>query len=154
MPLENYLNACEGATALAGFDYKGRVWGTDSAAQGGGYAHIMTPNLKACVFRGQPLPLEYSAVCVGTSSFHPGGVNVGFLDGSVRFVKDDVNRQTWWALATRAGGEVIDAGAYRDPRQRHPGRPSARPPLTQAGGRRGVDPRRHRFPFPRSSGIA
>jgi len=67
----------------------------------------MTPNRNACVFQGQPYPLEWSAVCVGPSSFHPGGVNVGFLDGSVRFVKDGVNPQTWWAIATRAGGEVI-----------------------------------------------
>ena len=109
-PLVTYLNACEAATALAGFDYKGRIWGTDYAAQGGGYSHIMTPNRKACLFQGQTQPLEYSAVCVGASSFHPGGVNVGFLDGSVRPVRDGVHRQVWWAIATKAGGEVIEAG--------------------------------------------
>jgi prepilin-type processing-associated H-X9-DG protein len=111
VPLITYLNACKNTTTLAGFDYKGRIWGTDYAAQGGGYSHIMTPNLKACIFQGQTQPLEYSAMCVGASSFHPGGVNVGFLDGSVRFMKDSVNPQTWWAIATRAGGEVIDAGS-------------------------------------------
>ena len=58
---------------------------------------------------GPDQPVEWAAVCVGASSFHPGGVNVGFLDGSVRFVKDGVNPQTWWGIATRAGGEVIDA---------------------------------------------
>ena len=105
--LMTYLNACQGTTTLAGFDYKGQIWGTDFAAQGGGYSHIMTPNRNACMFQGQPYPLEWSAVCVGPSSFHPGGVNVGFLDGSVRFVKDGVAPQTWWAIATRAGGEVI-----------------------------------------------
>lgn len=110
VPLATFVDACEGATALAGFDYKGRVWGTDSAAQGGGYSHIMTPNRKACVFLGQVQPVEYSAVCVGASSFHPGGVNVGFLDGSVRFVRDGVEPRTWWAIATKAGGEVIDGG--------------------------------------------
>jgi prepilin-type N-terminal cleavage/methylation domain-containing protein/prepilin-type processing-associated H-X9-DG protein len=109
VPLITYLSACRDATTLAGFDYKGRIWGTDYAAQGGGYSHIMTPNLKACVFLGQVQPAEYSAVCVGPSSFHPGGVNVAFLDGSVRFVKDSVNPNTWWAIATRTGGEVIDA---------------------------------------------
>jgi prepilin-type N-terminal cleavage/methylation domain-containing protein/prepilin-type processing-associated H-X9-DG protein len=107
VPLLTYLNACQAATTLAGFDSKGQIWGTDFAAQGGGYSHIMTPNRNACVFQGQPYPLEWSAVCVGPSSFHPGGVNVGFLDGSVRFVKDGVAPQTWWAIATRAGGEVI-----------------------------------------------
>jgi hypothetical protein len=39
-------------------------------------------------------------------------VNVGFLDGSVKFIKDSVSNQTWWAIATKAGGEVIDASSY------------------------------------------
>jgi hypothetical protein len=33
-------------------------------------------------------------------------------DGSVRFVKDSVNPQAWWALGSRALGEVISADAY------------------------------------------
>jgi len=49
---------------------------------------------------------------VGAQSNHPGGCNVLFADGSVRFVKDSINRQTWWGLGTRAGGEVISADAY------------------------------------------
>jgi prepilin-type processing-associated H-X9-DG protein len=110
--LVTYESACKGATALAGFDHKGRIWGTDYAAQGGGYSHIMTPNQKACVFEGEVQPVEYSAVCVGASSFHPGGVNVGFLDGSVRFVRDGVEPRAWWALATKAGGEIIDTGSF------------------------------------------
>lgn len=35
------------------------------------------------------------------------GVNVGFADGSVRFVSDQVKLDVWKALATRDGGEVI-----------------------------------------------
>jgi len=46
------------------------------------------------------------------TSNHPGGVNIGFADGSVKFVKDSVNLQSWWALGTRAGGEVISADSY------------------------------------------
>ena len=49
---------------------------------------------------------------VGASSNHSGGVNVGMIDGSVRFVKNTVAPQTWWALATKAGGEVLDASSY------------------------------------------
>jgi prepilin-type processing-associated H-X9-DG protein len=43
---------------------------------------------------------------------HPGGVNVTFADGSVRFVKNSVNLQAWWGLGTRAGGETISADAF------------------------------------------
>jgi prepilin-type N-terminal cleavage/methylation domain-containing protein/prepilin-type processing-associated H-X9-DG protein len=46
------------------------------------------------------------------SSAHPGGVNVLFADGSVRFIKDSVNSQSWAGLATRAGGEVIGSSDY------------------------------------------
>jgi prepilin-type processing-associated H-X9-DG protein len=45
-------------------------------------------------------------------SRHPGGVNVLFADGSVRFAKDSINQATWWALGTKASGEVISADSY------------------------------------------
>ena len=76
----------------------------------------------------------------GASSFHPGGVNVGFVDGSVRFIKESIDTWAfnpatgyplgvtrdisvwqvapgakigiWQALASAAGGEVVSADAY------------------------------------------
>ena len=45
-------------------------------------------------------------------SYHPGGVNALFADGSVRFVKSTVNGLTWRALGTVAGGEVLGADSY------------------------------------------
>ncbi|MFO1065977.1 MAG: H-X9-DG-CTERM domain-containing protein [Pirellulales bacterium] len=41
------------------------------------------------------------------SSFHPGGVQTAFCDGSVRFVPDSIDHVTWQGLSTRAGAEVI-----------------------------------------------
>jgi prepilin-type N-terminal cleavage/methylation domain-containing protein/prepilin-type processing-associated H-X9-DG protein len=45
------------------------------------------------------------------SSKHPGGVNVLLGDGSVRFVRsitvDGAERLNFWAMGTRAGGEVV-----------------------------------------------
>ncbi len=46
------------------------------------------------------------------SSAHPGGVNVLFGDGSVRFVKDSVEQNVWMSLATRDSEEVISADEY------------------------------------------
>jgi prepilin-type processing-associated H-X9-DG protein len=46
------------------------------------------------------------------SSFHPGGTNVLFLDGSVRFLKDSVNQTTLWSLGSIKQGEVISSDAY------------------------------------------
>ena len=46
------------------------------------------------------------------SSFHPGGVNILMADGSVRFIKNTVAMPTYWALGTRANGEVISADSY------------------------------------------
>jgi prepilin-type N-terminal cleavage/methylation domain-containing protein/prepilin-type processing-associated H-X9-DG protein len=45
-------------------------------------------------------------------SFHPGGVNASLADGSVRFFKNSINVNTWRALSTMQGGEVIDASGY------------------------------------------
>jgi prepilin-type N-terminal cleavage/methylation domain-containing protein/prepilin-type processing-associated H-X9-DG protein len=47
-----------------------------------------------------------------TNSFHPGGTNVLFGDGSARFIKESIARAPWWALATRDSGEVISADSY------------------------------------------
>ena len=35
-----------------------------------------------------------------SDSWHPGGVNVTMADGSVRFIKNSINIQTWMALGT------------------------------------------------------
>ena len=40
-------------------------------------------------------------------SEHPGGANVLFGDGSVRFISQYINPYTWVALSTRNGGEAI-----------------------------------------------
>jgi prepilin-type processing-associated H-X9-DG protein len=85
---------------------------------------------------------EYSEAYVSSaSSFHPGGANFAFADGSVRFIKDTIDTWpfdptsgfpkgvsitsggiyvldpkmclgTYQALSTRSGGEVISADSY------------------------------------------
>ncbi|AMV36155.1 DUF1559 domain-containing protein [Planctomyces sp. SH-PL62] len=48
----------------------------------------------------------------GISSHHSGGVNVGMADGSVRFIKSSIDQNTWMALGSRDGGEVVSADGY------------------------------------------
>ena len=76
------------------------------------YNHTGPPNSRACSNNpwntwGQDV---YGAA--PPTSNHPGGVNLSMADGSVRFVKDTINLQTWWGLGSRAGGEVLSADSY------------------------------------------
>jgi len=48
----------------------------------------------------------------GIYSFHTGGANVLFADGSVHFLREGMTIQVVAALATRAGGEVVPEGEY------------------------------------------
>jgi len=48
----------------------------------------------------------------GFRSLHPGGVNFLFGDGSVKFIKQTINLNTYQALGSRNLGEVISADAY------------------------------------------
>ena len=78
------------------------------------YNHVGPPNSRQCQ-NNPPSGETYSLDIYGTASpnsLHPGGVNVCFADGSVRFIKDSVNLMAWWAIGTRASGEVLSADAY------------------------------------------
>jgi prepilin-type N-terminal cleavage/methylation domain-containing protein/prepilin-type processing-associated H-X9-DG protein len=49
---------------------------------------------------------------INMSSYHPGGANVSFADGSVRFIKSSTAMQVIWSLGSKAGGEVISSDQY------------------------------------------
>jgi len=69
-----------------------------------------TPNKLSCVDAANEW--GYRAGMATATSNHPGGVNICFGDGSVRFVKDSVAPQTWWALGSKSNGEVVSSDSY------------------------------------------
>lgn len=90
-----------------------------------GLTTVFTPNtFVASLQGGKQVDVSFTSCRLGTSildltyaaitsrSYHPGGVNVLLMDGSVRFLKNTVNPVTWRALGTRATGEVISADSY------------------------------------------
>jgi prepilin-type N-terminal cleavage/methylation domain-containing protein/prepilin-type processing-associated H-X9-DG protein len=95
---------------LNGFGWAlGYEWHTVNNA----YHHYNTPNKLTCLNPGDPGGLWGGTSGMSTaSSNHPGGINVCFADGSVRFIKDSVNQPTWWALGSRNGGEVVSSDQY------------------------------------------
>ena len=73
------------------------------------YNQVLTPNnlIPDCVSPDSPV-----MGIVSSRSHHPGGVHAAMLDGSLRFVRNTVDRAVWRAIATRAGGEIVSADAY------------------------------------------
>ena len=103
---------CQNSTT-ASYDFKGELWSQQDTGRGGGYWHIMFPNKKSCVGTASmgSATGELGAL-IGPSSYHSGGVNMLFLDGSVKFIKDSISAQPYYGIATVAGGEVVSADQY------------------------------------------
>jgi prepilin-type N-terminal cleavage/methylation domain-containing protein/prepilin-type processing-associated H-X9-DG protein len=70
-----------------------RVWGCRNAPVEG----------MPCVQGGSPYRDNFAAA----RSYHAGGVNVSFGDGTVRFISTSIVLTIWQALGSRAGGETF-----------------------------------------------
>ncbi len=90
---------CDASTIL--LTDRGALW-ADGAYNDGLYNNVRTPNspLMDCMQHSNP-------AWKAARSRHTGGVNALLADGSVRFVRDSINPQTWAAAGTRANGEVL-----------------------------------------------
>jgi prepilin-type N-terminal cleavage/methylation domain-containing protein/prepilin-type processing-associated H-X9-DG protein len=91
------------------WQWKGEWW-----AFGGTmiYSHTQTPNRTSCVYHDINQDGRGTITMISASSNHPGGVNVLFMDGSVRFVKSAVNYVTWYAISSPNGGEVVSSDSF------------------------------------------
>ena len=71
---------------------------------------------------GKTVPMDWASIdennggptymSLAASSFHPGGVNALFADGSVKYIKNTVSPVAWRGMGTIGGGEVISADAF------------------------------------------
>ncbi|MDR0609263.1 MAG: DUF1559 domain-containing protein [Planctomycetaceae bacterium] len=57
----------------------------------GGFNTVLPPNSPSCAVNGPGDTSDDGYGLMSSSSYHPGGVNSGFLDGSVHFVQDGIN---------------------------------------------------------------
>ncbi len=82
---------CEGPFSVDLCDANGNIWPKDKPAD---------PAVYSIPFNGISRNEAYS--------FHPGGMNCGFADGSVRFLNAAIPAKTFAAVITRAAGEIFN----------------------------------------------
>jgi len=116
---QSFVNSCKaltGATKAASSDRPSNTWfyAYPMHVVTTSYNHYTAPNSFPCNNPADPSWLSYIGPqgSAPASSNHSGGVNMAFTDGSVRFIKDSINLQTWWALGSRRLGEVVSSDAY------------------------------------------
>ena len=101
-----YEQACEDAQFYQ-WDFKGECWWFANGARGSGLGFSKRPNRKSCLAGWESFDLT-----MAPSSLHPGGVNVLFCDGTVRFITDNIDQQVYWAMGTRNGQEQIEVNRF------------------------------------------
>jgi prepilin-type N-terminal cleavage/methylation domain-containing protein/prepilin-type processing-associated H-X9-DG protein len=108
-----WLNGCKTALTTLHRSFVGDSWALGIMGRGMGN-FVMPPNAPypGCLdYTGQG-DFDSAPIIIGPSSYHAGGANVGFADGSVRFLKNTVSMQTLWGIASRDQGEAVSSDAY------------------------------------------
>jgi prepilin-type N-terminal cleavage/methylation domain-containing protein/prepilin-type processing-associated H-X9-DG protein len=102
---------CDGVSAQSGPRGGGRaqMWAMGTLHNGAGFNTVLPPNSPCWMSNATVFPTWFSAMSLvaPSTSWHSGGVNACLADGSVTFIADEIDPDTWTALGSRAGGELI-----------------------------------------------
>ena len=127
-----------GCDAYGDCPFEGQGWWADADWGDSTMSTFYPPNLKGADVTILPGNCDPASIAgESATSFHPGGCNFAFADGSVKFIKDSINSWNWaavqplqnattciptlplgitngvyQALSTRNGGEVISSDQY------------------------------------------
>lgn len=85
---------------------KGSAWAWSFIGTANAYSHNMLPNEPSCHNVNGITDWGISNM-MAAGSDHTGGVQVLMADGAVRFVSENIDRNTWWGIGTRRGSETI-----------------------------------------------
>ncbi len=90
-----------------GWRWRGYPW-SEGTPWRNWYNHLMPPNSVcwAPSSGGQWGSFGRWYLVSPATSYHTGGVNVVYADGSVHFVRDNIDANVWFAYGSRDGGEV------------------------------------------------
>ncbi len=72
------------------------------------YTHTVPPNYMGYDCGDYNITMAH----IAARSYHTGGVNVCFADGSVHFISSTIPLATWQALGTRSAGDIPDSSQY------------------------------------------
>jgi prepilin-type N-terminal cleavage/methylation domain-containing protein/prepilin-type processing-associated H-X9-DG protein len=104
-----HAQQCQNNGVTRDWAWKGEWW---ISGDRNNYSHTQTPNRRSCNYANIGVDGRGTINLMSASSLHPGGVNVAFADGSVKFIKSTVNYKAWYAIATPNGGEVVSQDEF------------------------------------------
>lgn len=82
----------------------GRSWSSGWALAGPTYMHVQSPNTKIGHYNTSAIEGDF---VLTASSHHATGINLALVDGSVRFISNNVSQNVWWALGSRDDGHTF-----------------------------------------------
>jgi prepilin-type N-terminal cleavage/methylation domain-containing protein/prepilin-type processing-associated H-X9-DG protein len=83
---------------------RGAGWSWSFPTGGGAYSHNMNPNETGCFSQQGDW---FGSNMVSASSYHTGGAQIALCDGSVRFISENIDHETWVRVGVRNDGQTL-----------------------------------------------